>query len=195
MNLYKVLGLSDSCSLKDIKSNYRDLAKIYHPDKGGDEEEFKKISEAYAILSNLDLRERYDKGESLDSLQGQADGLMTRVFHIFEEVINSTYFVPDHSDLFKMMKQECNEKELKMRGDIETLQNEIKNIDSIIARFVNADVFISFMNNKKKDIMNRIEGIKEEVGFISQIINYISNCQYQFDEDKEDVNNGTHKLI
>jgi curved DNA-binding protein CbpA len=39
INLYKILGISSSSSQSDVKSSYKKLAKIYHPDvnKTGDE--------------------------------------------------------------------------------------------------------------------------------------------------------------
>lgn len=62
---YEVLGLSRDCTLTDIKREYRNLARKYHPDvNNGDpnaEEKFKKISEAYAVLSNEDKRRQYDQ--------------------------------------------------------------------------------------------------------------------------------------
>ncbi len=63
---YQVLGVSRGASPEEIKKSYRKLAQKYHPDKvKGDkrqaEEQFKKISEAYAVLSNPEKRKAYDE--------------------------------------------------------------------------------------------------------------------------------------
>ncbi len=62
---YEVLGVSKSSSVDEIKKAYRQLAKKYHPDSNpGDkeaEQKFKEASEAYAILSDTDKREKYDQ--------------------------------------------------------------------------------------------------------------------------------------
>ena len=67
---YKVLGVDESASSKEIKRAYKKLALRYHPDKmtGKSEEEraeaekiFKEAMEAYEILVDEDTRERYDK--------------------------------------------------------------------------------------------------------------------------------------
>ncbi len=57
---YKILGISKNASKDEIKKAYRKLAHKHHPDKGGDEKTFKKISEAYHVLSNDKKREQYD---------------------------------------------------------------------------------------------------------------------------------------
>ncbi len=58
---YKILGVSRDASKDEIKKAYRKLAHKYHPDKGGDEETFKKISEAYHVLSDEKKRAQYDR--------------------------------------------------------------------------------------------------------------------------------------
>ena len=58
---YKVLGVDKSASKSDIKKAFRNLAHKYHPDKnGGDEKQFKKIGEAYSVLSDDKKRAEYD---------------------------------------------------------------------------------------------------------------------------------------
>ena len=62
---YQVLGVKKDASKEEIKKAYRKLAMKYHPDHAkGDkaaEEKFKKISEAYAVLSDDEKRKEYDK--------------------------------------------------------------------------------------------------------------------------------------
>lgn len=65
-NLYDVLEVSSSASQTDIKKAYKKLAMKYHPDRGGDPEKFKKISEAYSILSDDEKRRRYDQYGTVD---------------------------------------------------------------------------------------------------------------------------------
>lgn len=60
MNPYKILGVSSSTSVSEIKKAYRELAKIHHPDKGGDPDKFKQIARAYEVLSNESSKEYYD---------------------------------------------------------------------------------------------------------------------------------------
>lgn len=61
MNYYEILGINETSSQIDIKKAYRSLSLKLHPDKqGGNEDEFKKINEAYSVLSDPDKRRDYD---------------------------------------------------------------------------------------------------------------------------------------
>jgi len=69
---YKILGLEKSASPDEIKKAYRRLAHQHHPDKGGDNKKFQKISEAYRILSDNEKRRQYDQfGPAFDNMSGQ----------------------------------------------------------------------------------------------------------------------------
>ena len=66
---YKILGVSRTASADEIKSAYRKLARVYHPDAGGDEEKFKEINEAYEVLSDDKKRKIYDQYGTADANQ------------------------------------------------------------------------------------------------------------------------------
>lgn len=60
MDYYSVLGVDRSASQDDIKKAYRKLAMKHHPDRGGDNQHFQEISEAYNVLSDPQKRQQYD---------------------------------------------------------------------------------------------------------------------------------------
>jgi molecular chaperone DnaJ len=65
-NYYHILGVESNATQDEIKKAYRKLALKHHPDKGGDEEKFKEISEAYTILSDEEKRQKYDRYGTAD---------------------------------------------------------------------------------------------------------------------------------
>jgi molecular chaperone DnaJ len=61
---YEILGVPRSADPESIRNAYRTLAKRFHPDinkKGGSEERFKEINEAYSVLSDPPRRAAYDR--------------------------------------------------------------------------------------------------------------------------------------
>lgn len=74
-DLYELLDLSQDASADDIKRAYRRQARQHHPDAGGDEETFKRITHAYRVLSDPDARQRYDRfgDDGTPSTRGNGD--------------------------------------------------------------------------------------------------------------------------
>tara|TARA_X000000368_G_scaffold129357_1_gene101697 strand:+ start:445 stop:1329 length:885 start_codon:yes stop_codon:yes gene_type:complete len=61
MNYYECLGVNKQAGFDEIKKAYRKKSLLHHPDKpNGDAEKFKKINEAYQILSDPQKKNMYD---------------------------------------------------------------------------------------------------------------------------------------
>lgn len=75
-DFYAILGVKKGATDEEIKKAYRKLAHRYHPDKkGGDEARFKKINEAYQVLSDRTKRQQYDQfGSTFDDAARQGRG-------------------------------------------------------------------------------------------------------------------------
>lgn len=58
---YEVLGVGKNASADELKKAYRRLAVQHHPDRGGNEAEFKELNEAYEVLKDSSKRQRYDQ--------------------------------------------------------------------------------------------------------------------------------------
>jgi molecular chaperone DnaJ len=75
---YEVLGIERGASVEDIKKAYRKQALKYHPDRNpGDkaaEEQFKRVSEAYEVLSDPQKRQTYDQFGHAAFGQGAGQG-------------------------------------------------------------------------------------------------------------------------
>ncbi|KAJ1454070.1 hypothetical protein M885DRAFT_522580 [Pelagophyceae sp. CCMP2097] len=59
---YSTLGVPRNATTEAIRKAYKKRAALAHPDKGGDEEEFKRLSRAYTTLCDEDKRRAYDAG-------------------------------------------------------------------------------------------------------------------------------------
>ena len=69
MDHYQTLGVKPESDPKTIKTAYRKLASKHHPDKGGDQEQFKKIQKAYETLSDPNKKAEYDNPNPFNQFQ------------------------------------------------------------------------------------------------------------------------------
>lgn len=71
MNPYQILAIEQQADATEIKKAYRKLASKHHPDRGGNAEEFKKVQEAYEILSDPQKRQMFDQFGTVNPQTGQ----------------------------------------------------------------------------------------------------------------------------
>ena len=97
-NYYKILNVPRTADKKAIKKAYRDLALQWHPDKVSEDKKeeaegkFQDISEAYEVLSDEELRGKYDRGEEVFENQGGGGGGGPRRHHGFPEQMFRQHF-------------------------------------------------------------------------------------------------------
>jgi DnaJ-class molecular chaperone len=82
-DFYQILGVNQNATQDEIKKAYRKLAVEHHPDKGGDENKFKKISEAYDTIGDESKRNQYDN-QRRNPFAGMGGG----GFNPFEDMFN-----------------------------------------------------------------------------------------------------------
>src|ERR671915_1829197 len=76
INYYEVLGVPREASQAEIRNAYRNLAKERHPDyPGGSAEEFSRLQEANAVLSDPNRRRQHDEALDLAHAADQLAGL------------------------------------------------------------------------------------------------------------------------
>ena len=173
MNLYDELGLSPRCTFDEIKQRYRALAQQHHPDKGGNEDKFKKIKLAYEVLSDPSRRAEYDatgkieedvpiRTEALQELAGLTTHCITKIN-------------PDHDDLIFVMKRELDETISQNKNNIILCNGFILKLYKILKKV-----------NRKKEGENFIksivlEQIKMRDGELKNFNHRIDVCNYMME--------------
>ncbi len=92
MDFYEALDVDKDASEEEIKDAFRRKAKRHHPDKGGSEKEFNKVSEAYAILSDPYKRDQYDKTGNSDTMSEESRillAVMSRLAGVFGSIVDN----------------------------------------------------------------------------------------------------------
>lgn len=92
---YEILGLERTSTRQDVKSAYRKLAVRFHPDRNpGDkqaEAQFKSAAEAYAVLSDPEKRERYDRFGHRGVAGGDFGGFDPNTFGDFADILGDFF--------------------------------------------------------------------------------------------------------
>lgn len=80
-------------SADEIKKRWKDLCKEHHPDKGGDAEQFNKITQAYELMTNPEARKNYKNSTPKISLDFRIHMSLT-----FEEAVFGTSFMLNYAE-------------------------------------------------------------------------------------------------
>ena len=107
---YRILSVSPEASVEEIKKSYRKLALDTHPDRNpGDaaaEEKFKRISEAYGVLSDPQKRVQYDQYRRLGYHQHPGGASQGGFGYSQEEILRDFFKSRQAQDIFSEMQRE-----------------------------------------------------------------------------------------
>lgn len=98
---YDILGIKQDATLEQIKKAYRVLALQHHPDKGGQAEIFKQLSEAYQVLSDPDLKNKYDASQPIP------EALLMNPLKIFKDAF--TQWLSQYPLIEFLFKDSCHD--------------------------------------------------------------------------------------
>ena len=60
-NYYQILELPDFSDIEAVKTRYKQLVKVHHPDKGGDRKDFEIVKQAYEVLKDPSSKSEIDR--------------------------------------------------------------------------------------------------------------------------------------
>lgn len=92
---WATLGLEPGADAAALKRAFRQQARRWHPDLNGNdpvaEERFKRVNEAYAVLSDPKRRQAWERGQEVGGAQGASRDRFATSFPAFEEYLEALF--------------------------------------------------------------------------------------------------------
>ena len=148
MDPYLELELPNDADEEEIKLKYRHLANIHHPDKGGDEEKFKRIKEAYEILSDSIRRKSYDMSGDAESNLQIRNNAIDHINQMLNSVIPN--FDAESGDLIQEMRNQVMAIKAETTNNISICNKFKANLNKVITR-------LNVNDNKKNLLLDLVQ--------------------------------------
>lgn len=105
MSYYDILNVSKDASQEEIKQSYKKLILKHHPDKGGNQETFHKIQEAYETLGNSEKRMIYDR-PPMKNININFNGHFMNIFQQFNKPLVHIKIYTTFEELYTIYSKE-----------------------------------------------------------------------------------------
>jgi curved DNA-binding protein CbpA len=179
MNPYTELDVPVDASLETIKQRYRTLAQMHHPDKGGDEELFKRIKLAYEILSDPIRRKQYDiTGETTTT--NAKDEAVANLVQILLHVVPN--FNVDQDDLIHIAEMETRTMLDLVNKDIGVTERYIFNLEKVASKLriktEGENILSSFIVSQIKQRKQELVTFQHRVQVCNLMLEILKDYEY-----------------
>ena len=179
MNPYTELDVPVSASYETIKQRYKTLAQMHHPDKGGDEEMFKRIKLAYEILSDPVRRKQYDiTGETTTT--NAKDEAIANIVQILLHVVPS--FNVDQDDLIQIAEIETRTMLDLIYKDISVTERYIANLEKVSSKLriktSGENILNTFIVHQIQQRKQELENFKRRVQVCELMLEILKDYEY-----------------
>ena len=182
-NLYDVLAVTKNATAEQIKKAYRKLAMKHHPDKGGDELQFKELSIAYSVLSDEKKRNRYDETGQVEEERDPFNEVLAAFVSDLQDNVDSL-----NTDIIDVAKRKI-KKEIKEvnLARIQT-ENKIKYLNFFLKRIkkdTESNVFNLVTKSKIDQLSSKLEAINKTMDIMKRMHD-VFNGDIAYDFESED---------
>jgi curved DNA-binding protein CbpA len=139
-NPYEVLDVPRDASQTDISRAYKRKAKIHHPDKGGDRDDFEKLVQSNMVLSDPKKRSKYDTTGKIDEEHpDNTEGIF--IARAIAAILQAADAADKHGeptlfDLVQMAKEQINKDILATRQNQTMVEINAKRVENIASKML-----------------------------------------------------------
>lgn len=183
MDLYEILGVKKSATLKEIKNAYRKKAVENHPDKeGGSPEKMAAINHAKDILSDQVRRERYDR-TGMDSKEPSFDQRFQQTMdNLLMQIIQQPANNPEKVDIIGLMKESI---QTALDGHIKKkniIVAELHRTLSIKKRVKSKDRTIQMVLDIQISKYNKVLAkVSDDAKYCEECLEFLKKYEYEYE--------------
>lgn len=187
-DLYDVLGVKPDATHDEIRAAYRQRAKQTHPDGGGSEAEFLKVSHAHRVLGDDNLRARYDKTGKSDIEPDNSEALIREM--VLARVMQAVSAGVSERDAMRIVADDI----IREEHGIHAMIREHENALARWKRFAKTvrqrdkskpDFVVAAARSRIVEIGLGIEQLKGRLDLVGKAIELARNYEYAPEETGE----------
>ena len=192
MSLYRDLDIDEDASDEQIKQAYRRKARIHHPDAGGDEDEFKRISFAYNVLSDPGKRANYDKTGQTEKPDPK-NAAKQVLANLYANCILQQNIDPDSVDIPQVLNRTINAREKKFLREKKLAETLIKKFENAGGRFSSKkeNFFKSVSDDKIKQLNAELNNVLMQIEICKEMKVMLDEYDYRVDVCRDDTATST----
>ena len=187
MDLYQLLDLPRNATFEEIKQKYRQLAQQNHPDKGGDEELFKKIKNAYEVLSDPERRKLYDDVGEINSLKSAKEEALNEVVNCLRDLL--PHINVHTEDILQRMRHAVCERRGKLQNEQQWCQNVVNNLNILKLKFKHKTSPVNVIDNFLREQINIRSGelakITRNIEVMDAMLELLDEYEYEIGAGSE----------
>lgn len=212
VDYYDILELPENCTQKEIKNAFYRLAKIHHPDQGGNKIIFQQITDAYETLYNKESRNEYDSLYQMNKNKEFNDNGFFTLMKEHRDFVNNNFKELTTEEIdeiygtqFKPSTRDTEFKTDELIGRINDIKLEKKNLEH---EFEDTTLNNFIKENEKVDVNLLMEYICQQKPKTSEIVpfdniggidslssGYFSSNASMFNDDYASASSGMYSNI
>lgn len=190
MNPYKILGVDKHATIPTIKSGYRAMLKVHHPDQGGDPERLAEVMEAWSILSDPAAKKLYDttgaiKKDDAVRARQRVIGAMVNLFAEAIETIQNNGHSVEEVDVMAGMLQVARTRLSNVREKINNLSQQIHQMTKLRDRITRKDdeenLFAAILNNELAPKVESLLQLENDAAVMEHVITELESYESPVD--------------